>query len=225
MGWWLGWDGLSDVEEAVCLEGEAPLGMGEHGFHTGLHIGGALGGVCHVAGLEEAVGGLDVGVGVEILMQIHHFKFIAAGEHAGMGVGAGEAGFGRKRDPVERWRQGVCAVGFDGDLLAGGRFEALHEIVIDKKGGFAAGEHHPWCGILEDLPHDVVKGKQGAMGMAGVAKFAVQVAPGEAHKHRWYACVKSLALKGIEYFVDTILHRFRCSRWVPNCRRCKKPHC
>lgn len=191
----------------MCLEGESPGGMGENGLHTGVHVGGALVGVGHEAGLEEAVGGLDMCVGVEILVEVHHFEFIAASEHAGMNVAAAESGFGRKRDPIEAVRQGACAVGFDSDSFAGGVFQALHEVGIDKKRGFAAGEHHPWCfGVTVHRFGNFFERKHGAGSVERVAEAALKVAPGKTDKHRWYARVKTFALKGIEYFVDTVAH-------------------
>ena len=86
---------LADVKDAVGLQRQSPVGVGEHGLDGGLHVALAVALVAHPAGLQVAVLGCDVVVLGQVLAQIDHLQFIAAGEHHGQVAAVAEARLGR----------------------------------------------------------------------------------------------------------------------------------
>ena len=122
---------LPDSQDAVGLEGESPLGVVEHGLDGGLHVAEPLFLILDPAGLQVAVGGGDVVVLGQVLAQIDHLEFVAAGEHHGQVAAVAKACFGRQGHPVDAVGQGTGAVGLDGDAFARHGLEAVHKILVD----------------------------------------------------------------------------------------------
>ena len=158
-------------------------------------------GVAGVAGLQIAVGGVDVGVGGGRGAGVDDFQLVAA-SLAQFGS-LYEGVFGREGYPVDAGKHGARAVGLDGDAPAA-VVQRGDEFGCDEKGGFASGEYDPRGGMAGDGFHDAPGGHHGRALVRRVAEGAAQVAAGKAHKDAWAAGVVAFALQGVEYFVDGV---------------------
>lgn len=119
----VGKGGSGEVEEAVDLGGEAPVGVGEDVGNRGGGIVGAI----ESHRLEVEAGGGETGgeqVGVDAFGVEYEFEFVGAGEDGGVDVvGLAEEGeggvLGGAGNPIDCGGEGEGPVGLDVDAAPG----------------------------------------------------------------------------------------------------------
>lgn len=191
------------------LQRQPPPFVVQYRLHASRHVGLTLERVVAVAGLQEAMLGLDMVILRQILPTIHHFELIAAGEHARLMVATLKTSLRRECHPIQRGRQRVRAVRLDGHPFARLLLQCTHEGIIHKQRRLAAREHHHRrIRISVHLVNNVGHRHHPALLVLRVAKGTMQIAPAEAHKHGGRAGMVALALQGVEYLVY-LVHLFK----------------
>ena len=122
---------LSDSQETVGLNGQAPLGLVQYSLHCRLQIVLAFFRLVGPTGLQVAVVGCDVVVLGQVLAQVHHFEFVAMGEHHGEVAALAQACLGRQGHPIDAARQGMSAIGLDSDGFARHLLEPGDKVLVD----------------------------------------------------------------------------------------------
>jgi len=216
--------GSGDGEVAVELYAEGPAGVGEDTADGSETVLGELVLVGGVAGLKIHQGVLPhAGKGkirFKILAEVYDLHLVGASDHyrRGVGLGTAYALLRRDRHPVERRRQLDGTVGLNGHTLGGGTLQEPNEAVVDVQGRLATGEHDPSGGVEVDGTHYVVVAHLDTFLMGRVAEGTAKVAPRKAYEYRRIAGMMSLALEGVEYFVD-LTHKLLFDLRVGNPQR------
>ena len=187
------------------MQGESPLGVVEHGLDGGLHVAEPLFLILDPAGLQVAVGGGDAVVLGQVLAQIDHLEFVAAGEHHGQVSAVAEARLRRQGHPVDAVGQGTGAVGLDGDALARHLLESRHKILVYPQRWLTAREHDKRSPrVLHHLPDNLGQRHHRALLVLRVAEGAMQVAAAQPDKHAGGTRVEALALQREENLVNFV---------------------